>query len=232
MLLVGDRALLLRFRSGEREALETVYMEYAPHVASFLRGGFGFQSGARALRFRGARSQFDLEDRLHDVFGRAFSENARLGYDGLSPYRVYLLTIARNIVIDDFRRKEHALFDYSIDDGPDRASAWDGDATEPLAGEVALTGDPERDAQAQELVSLVTRFKDALPPREREVFRLRFEEEKEHREIARALGLSPSKIKTSEARIRTQFFEFMKSHGYFKGFVQKRHGWLSALRSL
>jgi RNA polymerase sigma-70 factor, ECF subfamily len=227
MLLVEDRSLLDAFRRGDRAALEKVYETYGPQVASFLRAGFGFQSGGRSCRFRGARSQLDLEDRLHDVFSRAFSEGARLGYDGLSPYKTYLLTIAKNTVIDDFRRKEHALIDYSIDEGPEPADPGRGDATDPILGQLAPSGDPHKDNESAELVALVRAFKDALPEREQQIYTLRFERELEHREIAKETGLSTSKIKTSEGRIRSSFFEFMKRHGYFKGYVRDRRGWLS-----
>jgi RNA polymerase sigma factor (sigma-70 family) len=229
MLLVEDRELLMRFRQGERRALEKVYLTFGPSVAQLLRSGFSFSSGGRQCRFKGARSEFDLEDRLHDVFTRAFSENARNGYDGLSPYRAYLLAIARNAVIDDFRRKETALVEYAIEE--EVAAPIGGTASEPISGQVEPSGDPHVDAEAAELAKLVRDFKSGLDSRELDVFRLRFELEKEHKDIEQEIGLSPSKIKTSEQRIRARFFEFMKERGYFVGYRKERGGWLSALRS-
>lgn len=225
MLLVENRPLLDGFRRGDTAALTQVYSAYAPAIAAFLRGGFNFQSGGKSCRFKGARSEFDLEDRLHDVFGRAFSESARLAYDGLTPYKSYLFTIARNLVIDDFRKKEHALTEYAIEDAP----ATSDDASEPLLGHVAQTGEPHRDNESAELVALVKQFKESLAEREREIYVMRFEEELEHKDIAVRTGLSPSKIKTSEGRVRVLFFEFMKRHGYFTGYSQDRRGWLRGL---
>lgn len=228
MLLTEDRDLLDRFRKGERRALERVYQAYAPAIAGFLRAGFSFNSAGRSCRFKGARSQFDLEDRVHDVFSKAFAENARLGYDGLTPYKTYLFTIARNLVIDDFRRKEHALVEFSIDESPlEQPDQSRGEATDPVLGHFAPSGDPQKDNESAQLLSLVRAFVDALPEREREIYGLRFEQELEHKDIADRTGLSPSKIKTSENRIRSQFFDFMKRHGYFTGYVQDRRGWLS-----
>ena len=43
-------------------------------------------------------------DLVQEVFLRAFDERARLGYDGLRPYRPYLLRIAKNLRIDTARR--------------------------------------------------------------------------------------------------------------------------------
>ena len=205
-------------------------MAYGPAVAGFLRGGFSFKSGNKFCRFHGTRSAFDVEDRLHDVFLRAFSESARLGYDGISPYRSYLITIARNLVIDDFRKKQRALTEYSIDDVQDKADPGLEDSSEPLAGHFAPTGDPRKDAEAKELVDSVQAFVETLKPREAEIYRLRFRQGLDHKAISDELGLSPSKIKTSEKRVRLHFFEFMKKRGYFSGYVQEPSGWLRLLK--
>lgn len=231
MLLVENRDLLDRFRQGDRKALEEVYLAYARTVAAVLTGGFSFNSGGRHCRFHGTRSSFDLEDRLHDVFGRAFSESARLNYDGLTPYKTYLRTIARNLVIDDFRKKERALTEYSIEEVEAAPDLSEHNATDVLRGEAVPTGNPLQDAESAELVQLVADFKKTLGKREAEVYRLRFEDELEHKDIAEQTGLSASKIKTSEKRIRSTFFAFMKRHGYFVGYEQKEQGWLRALWS-
>lgn len=227
MLLEENREVLDAFRRGDRRALEQVFTAYAPAVAGFLRAGFSFESGGKRCRFKGARTELDLEDRVHEVFLKAFSENARLNYDGLTPYKTYLFTITRNSVIDDFRRKEHALIEYTIDERPEAADTSTADATDPIAGHVAPSGDPEKDRQSAELVALVQNFKKTLSEREKQIYTLRFEQELEHKDIAHQTGLSPSKIKTSEGRIRSQFFSFMKQHGYFAGYTQDRRGWLS-----
>ena len=109
MLLVEDRALLDGYRRGDPAALERIYRAYAPDLARMLRHGFSFRSGGRMCRFHGVRSSFDLEDRVQEVFTRVFTEQGRLSYDGLTPFAAYLRTVARNLVIDDFRRKERVL---------------------------------------------------------------------------------------------------------------------------
>ena len=232
MLLTEDRQLLDGYRQGDRDALGRVFRAYAPAVAAWLRSGFSFTSGGRQCRFHGVRSEFDLEDRLHDVFGRAFGDAARKGYDGLSPFATYLRTITKNLIVDDFRKKERALTEYSIEQ-IEGAAAPDEDAPgEPLSGVAAVTGHPDRDAGANEVIDLVARFKANLDARERHVYELRFERELEHKEIVKETGLSPAKVKTSEKRIRIAFFEFMKRHGYFAGYAQNDRGWLRSIFSL
>lgn len=233
MLLVEDRALLDAFRRGERAALERVYREYVQSVARLLRRGFSFSSGGRRHHFRGFWTTFDLEDRLHEVFARAFSERARTSYDGLTSYKAYLLAIARNLVIDEFRQKADALLEFSLDaEGEPSATTADLTAepqAEPLTGDLEPRGNPPADIEAAEVVGLVKIFRAQLSPREQEIFRLRFEEEREHKEIAEMTRLSPSQIKTSEQRIREAFFEFMNGRGYFQGYRRARKGWLAPL---
>ncbi len=218
MLLVENRELLDRFRRGEPEALGEVFRAYAESVGKTLRLGFDFQSGGRQCRFHGVRTEFDLEDRLHDVFARAFADKARLSYDGLTSYATYLRTIAKNLIIDDFRRRERALTDYSIE----LVESAPAPTTE-------SAGDPEKDASSQELGRLVAGFEASLSDRERTIYQLRFREELEHKEIVKKTGLSESQVKTSEKRIRQMFFEFMRQHGYFEGYQQDRRGWLRSL---
>src|SRR5262245_56542135 len=133
-LLLEQRALLDRFRRGERLALEEVYRHYAPEVAAFLQRGFTFMSGGRHLRFAGYRQPFDLDNALQETFVRAFKESARLGYDGLNPYKSYLLAIARNLVLDELRRREVAMspFIEQLEAAP-AEGIGDGDEAAPVA---------------------------------------------------------------------------------------------------
>jgi RNA polymerase sigma-70 factor (ECF subfamily) len=230
MLVVEDRRLLDGYRRGDRKALELLYGAYAPEVARVLRYGFTFDSQGRTCRFRGVCSEFDLEDRLQEVFARAFSESARTNYDGITPFGSYLTKIAKNLIIDQFRKKEQSLLEFSVEPAATTPDEREG-ASEPLQGRAEATGRPEHDRDRAQLVELVLAFRDQLPDRERVIYELRFEQELQHKEVARAVGLSESQVKTSEQRIRMGFYRFMRKHGYFSGYVQERRGWLRPLRS-
>ena len=205
MSLESDRTLLDGFRRGQRWALEKVYSLYVDEVARFLRGGFVFESGGATVRYAGAPSEFHLEDWVHDVFIRAFADGARDQYDGLRPYGPYLQRIARNLVIDELRRKEHQLRTHVEElPEPEEVAAY---ATE-------RPPSPESEAERRQLTAHVDTYVSSLPPREREVYRLRFVEGLDQREVAERAGLSASKVKTSERRIRAGFYDYLQALGW------------------
>lgn len=223
--------MLKAYRAGESWALEALYRRHAPLVSRILRTGFGFESQGRRCRFHGVRSEFELEDRMQEVFMRAFGDSARTNYDGLRPFEAYLTTIARNVIIEEFRSKRKALQDaFSLDAEESVATPEQEPASEPLFGLTQADGRPEADRARAELVRHVERYRQGLRTREAEVYRLRFQEELEIEEVARRAGFSVSQVRTSEERIRVGFFRFMQRHGYFEGWRQEKRGWLARIR--
>jgi RNA polymerase sigma factor (sigma-70 family) len=207
-ILSEDRALLDRFRRGERDALGRVFSHYAPHVASLLKSGFGFNAGNQRIRFGGYGRVFELEDALQETFKRAFSERARMSYDGLRPYAGYIAVIARNLVIDQYTSRRRELLHFTFDDS-DSPELDD-------SGAVAIAR-PEREALDSELRTLVASFRADLDEREQTVFTLRFDEGLSHAAITEQTGLSASQLKTTEAKLRTSLLKHLKRHGYLDG---------------
>jgi hypothetical protein len=80
--------------------MEQVYWAYAARIAAIIRRGFNVKNEQRVPGVRGEQ----LEDLVQEVFTKAFSERARLAYDGLRDYGPFLFTIARNVVIDWARK--------------------------------------------------------------------------------------------------------------------------------
>jgi DNA-directed RNA polymerase specialized sigma24 family protein len=106
-LLSRDRALLVAFKEGKAQALTKAFDFYLPEVAGLLRRGIFLRaSGLRVPPVKDAAEQDDL---LQDIFLRAFAPAARAAYDGRAPYRPYLLTIARNVVIDWARKSKREV---------------------------------------------------------------------------------------------------------------------------
>ena len=220
-LLSGDRRLLELFRRGDREALARVYDEYAPAVAAFLARGFTFSSRGRLLEFRGFRQPFDLENALQETFVRAFSERARLSYDGLSPYRSYLSAIARNLVLSELRRREVAMSQlvHSRDGG--EVPPLDAvDEAEPLGAE-GPRPTAEADYLQQELQRLYAHFVEELVATDRAFFEARFERQETQLQAGQAAGLSHMQARTLEKKLRKCFLKFMQSKGYLEGYGER-----------
>jgi len=224
-LLIERRELLDRFKRGERRALEEVYRHYAPEVAAFLQRGFTFSSGGRALRFGGYAQPFDLDNALQETFVRAFKESARVGYDGLHPFKSYLLAIARNLVLDEFRNREVAMSPFidSLDSGgAAESTARDGEEAAPAS---TVSDGPSAGVSAEqeflrrELGRLYAAFVARLDERDRTFFRHRFEEQQTQVEAGSHSGLSHMQARTLEKKLRRAFLEFMQTNGYLDAYA-------------
>ncbi len=225
-LLIERRELLDRFKRGERRALEEVYRHYAPEVAAFLQRGFTFSSAGRPLHFRGYAQPFDLDNALQETFLRAFKESARSGYDGLHPYKSYLLAIARNLVLDEFRNREVAMSPFidQLDGGSavPESAARDGEEAAPAStvGDAPSAGvSAEQEFMRRELGRLYAAFVERLDARDRTFFRHRFEEQETQVDAGQASGLSHMQARTLEKKLRRAFLEFMQTNGYLEAYA-------------
>ena len=210
-LLATQRELLGRFRAGEKPALEEVYRHYAPAVAAFLAKGFIFRSGEKMLRFAGYSEPFDLDNTLQETFLRALRPSARAAYDGVRPYKQYLFTIARNLVVDQLRGREVAFGDATDVLAADEAGAQ----TLASAECVGLPGS-EGALLREELGRLYAAFVGALSERDRAFFEARFEAEGTQVDAGRAVGLSHMQSRSLEKKLRTRFLAYMQVRGYLE----------------
>ena len=181
----NDRELLKAFRAGERTALSKVYRFYADDVAGLIRRGFAV--GDAGVTVPGVKEPAQQLDLVQEVFLRAFAERARLSYDGLSPFRPWLLRIAKNLVIDEGRRL-----------GVIKALAARGD-DEPTA---VLPVSPEEELEWNTLREATKAYAGALSPALRDFVRLRFEEGCSQAELADRLQVSRRKVRTMEEEVR------------------------------
>lgn len=194
-LFDDDRDLLDRFRRGERDALAAVYERYVDQVATLARRGFTIEAQGH-LHVPGCRDVDDEHEVVHDTFVRAFSEPARLAYDGLRPYRPYLLRIAKNLMIDRHRarRRQGARMD--------RSSLGDIDALLERNADLAAMPAPEEDLHWKSLSAATSAVLADLDAESRELVRLRFEEELSQDQVAARLGCSRRRVRTIEARVQ------------------------------
>jgi RNA polymerase sigma-70 factor (ECF subfamily) len=215
MIFTERRELLDGFRRGDKAALLEVYRYYVSDVARFLTRGFSFDSEGRPCSFRGFRGGYEIEAALQEIFRRAFEERARLAYNGIDPYRPYLMRIARNAVINDLKSRHPILFRFRVgrpvilEEGP---AVGDPDLT------TSPEHSPEEILESQEVARLVSEFKASLDERGLGVFSSRFEEGLSAEAAAKKLGLTRSQVRTTETKVRSRFLEHMHRSGYLTSF--------------
>jgi RNA polymerase sigma-70 factor (ECF subfamily) len=210
MGILRDNAELLQaFRRGDRAALDAVYCEYAEQLLVMLKEGFAIESLGKRYLFEGYREPWHLESAAQEIFTRAFSQKARTAYDGLRPYKNYLFTIARNYVVDLFRKKQKRFI--PLEEIP-----------EPKREDIELTekghADPEGLAVSHEMEVLVQQFVTALDAFEKELFGLRFTSGMSVEACAKKAGVTEYRVKRTEKKIKLRFYRYMKKRGYFDGF--------------
>src|SRR4029077_11707097 len=142
--------------------------------------------------------------------------------DGLHPYKSYLLAIARNLVLDEFRNREVAMspfIDQLDSGGSSEATARDGEEAAPAS---TVSDGPSAGVSAEqeflrnELGRLYAAFVARLDDRDRTFFRHRFEEQQTQVEAGTACGLSHMQARTLEKKLRRAFLEFMQTNGYLE----------------
>src|SRR5262245_18856127 len=209
-LLQNNRPLLDAFRRGDRHALTEVYFHYVDAVARLVQ--FGFVIEAQGSRIPGA-PDVDVEHELiQEVFVRAFSENARLQYDGIRPYRPYLLRIAKNLLVDRLRRKGQTVpFEENSEDVVNEYSS-EANAPFSIGG-----GRAEEDLHWQRLAAATTDYVASQSAEMRELIRLRFDEERSQQEVAEQMSISRRRVRTLEAKAQAGLRRHLKRLGLLSG---------------
>jgi len=177
--------LLLRFRAGDRDALETVYRLCLPDVTAAIVQMCGLPTRREARRRSGTRP-IQPADCIQEVFVRAFTPRARAAFDGQRAYGPYMLTIARNVVIDEFRRQRREILMAASD------------------LEMLLLQMPEEapdEGLALPYGTVVRRFVTALDPGMRALLDARYARGLSQERAAAELGLSRQRVRTLETNL-------------------------------
>jgi RNA polymerase sigma factor (sigma-70 family) len=176
-----QKDLLVRFRSGDRDSLAEVYWAYVAKIERVVRHGCHHVRGSRS-----APRADEVADVVQEVFVRAFSDQARLSYDGLRDYGPFLSAIARRLVIDWARKRPgHVLLEE-----PDLERL----------GEASLEGVPPWTDERR--LGVVDSYLASLPSDLASVHRLRYVERLSQEEAGAVLGLSRQQLRTCENRLR------------------------------
>jgi RNA polymerase sigma-70 factor (ECF subfamily) len=152
-----DAALVLAYRGGDERSASALVGRHASALARFL-GGAGADQG-------------DLEDLVQETFIRAF--RGLEGWRGEAAFRSWLLSIASNLLKDQYRRRRGRVHVALEDD--DHAAA----------------DDPAATFDATEAETRMQLGLSTLPRLQREVFLLRAQQGMDYGIIAETLGTTP-----------------------------------------
>jgi RNA polymerase sigma-70 factor (ECF subfamily) len=167
----SDEQLIRQVRSGDDAAFKAVFLA---HYASMHR------SVERMVR-----SSHVAAELVHDVFLEIWRRRAE--WDPQGVIGSYLHRAARNRALNHLRRERL-----------DRVT-WPHLRNESNESESREWGNPDAELSSRELRSAILAAVDRLPPRTREVIKLRWERQLSYAEIATVMGISP---KTVDAQIR------------------------------
>jgi RNA polymerase sigma-70 factor (ECF subfamily) len=139
---------------------DALYADQLPRVFNFFR----YRVGNDAL----------AEDLTSITFEKAWSARHRYRRD-LAAFSTWLMTIARNVAIDHYRRKrDHAPLE--------------------AAGHVADASDASAQVEQRESFERLAGLLEQLPERDRELIALKYGADLDNRAIARQLGLSETNV--------------------------------------
>lgn len=164
-----DHQLLLAAKDGDTEAFGILYERYADRIFLYLFGR--------------VNNRLDAEDITEDVFLRVWRSLPNYREQGV-PFLAFLFRIARNALIDHYRRSNPVKGQVSIDDMSLRDNR-------PGPGESALSS-----LEREELRASLEQLRDDY----RTVLVLRFLSELSPHETAEVMGRTPGAVRVLQHR--------------------------------
>jgi RNA polymerase sigma-70 factor (ECF subfamily) len=184
---LGDNELVAKYLDGETDRFRELVERYQARIVNFIQRSIGDRDRA--------------EDLGQEVFIRVFRHIDRFFFNDTATTEIY--TIASNLAKNELRNRSRnplALFQTLT-------STWDDDHR-PLQFEDSSMR-PDDLFRRRQLVELVERAADQLPPHHREVFILREVEGKSYEEIAEITNTRLGTVKSRLNRARTRFAQII-----------------------
>lgn len=166
-----DAGLIEAARGGDQAAFGELVTRYQRRIWMVCRSYLGPD---------------DADGATQDTFLKAWSSLAR--FDGRAVLTTWLTRIAINTCLDTLRRRKRR--------GVVAAVAPEDDAPSLLERVADAAASPEHRSMHRQAVARLGRVESALPPRQREIFRLRFYADLELEQIAASLGVHVGTVKT------------------------------------
>lgn len=173
MTAIDTRALIEAAQAGDRDAFGQLYAITHPKVTRFIQKRVG----------RGPLA----EDLAHDVYVRALTNLGAWSWRGVDPC-AWLITIARNLIADHFKKAATRLTEPAGDDLPGCLADPDRRVDPAQVAEVSATNAAVNAAIAE------------LVPAQRRVLAHRFGAERSVEETAQAMGTTTGAVQAAQRR--------------------------------
>lgn len=147
-----------------------------------------------ALAWRMLHNRADVEDVVQEAFVKAYRSLGK--FRGDAQFSTWLYRITVNLILNRLRRGSKMR---EVDLDMDRMES---------------PSNPKSAVRQKEVQAAAARAIDDLPPRQRVIFHMRYEEGRSHAEIARVLALSEGAVKASYhhavAKLRESLKDFVR----------------------
>jgi RNA polymerase sigma-70 factor, ECF subfamily len=151
-----------------------------------------------ALCYRFTGSSHDAEDLTQDVFIKVYGNLGSFDLDRGS-FQTWITTLARNLLVDHFRRSKQQRVTDSMDAG------WEETDDLPLSDRLAASGPSQHDRAAQkEIARMVQDALTKISPELREAVILRDLQDMDYKEIAQVLRIPEGTVKSRISRGRAE----------------------------
>jgi RNA polymerase sigma-70 factor, ECF subfamily len=156
------------------------------------------------LCYRFTGNPADAEDLTQDVFLKIYSNLASFDA-GRGSLQVWITTMTRNLLVDNFRRTRNLRATSSLDEG------WEStDDLQPVARLTAGGPSPHESAAQKELAKMVQDALARVSPDLREAVILRDLQDMDYKEIACVLGIPEGTVKSRISRGRAELARLLE----------------------
>jgi len=156
------------------------------------------------LCYRFTGNQADAEDLTQDVFLKIYSNLASFD-QGRGSLQVWITTMTRNLLVDNFRRTRNQRATSSLDDGWESA-----EELKPVDRLVARGVSPHESAAKKELAKMVQQALARVSVELREAVILRDLQDLDYKEIAQVLGIPEGTVKSRISRGRAELARLLE----------------------
>ena len=157
-----------------------------------------------SLCYRFTGSAHDAEDLTQDVFIKVYGNLTTFDLSRGS-FQTWITTLARNLLVDHFRRTKQQRVTDSMDAG------WDESEELPMADRLAAKGPSQHDRAAQkEIARMVQEALTRISPELREAVILRDLQDMDYKEIAQVLRIPEGTVKSRISRGRAELARLLE----------------------